>query len=286
MFSPRNVTSVVYVRRMPELPEVENVVRGLAGPLCGRTVARARLSRRDLYRAGSLPLSRLNGSKITGVERIGKAILFRTAPPSPVLVVHLGMTGNLLLADGGCPASRRHRHAVMTMDDGLRVEYVDPRRFGFLWVGVGDDLVRRLNIGPDPFQLTATELGRRLAGRKAPVKSLLLDQRLISGLGNIYVDETLFRASIHPLMPGGVAAADARGLLREARRVLRRAILHGGTTIRDFRKADGSAGSFRQRLAVYGREGAPCPRCRAAIRRIVVGARGTHFCPNCQRMGR
>jgi formamidopyrimidine-DNA glycosylase len=272
--------------RMPELPEVENVVRGLAGPLSGRTVASARLSRRDLYRTGSLSLSRLNGSKIAGVERIGKAILFRTSPPSPVLVVHLGMTGNLLLSDGGRPLRRRHRHAVMTMDGGLRLEYVDPRRFGFLWVGVGDDLGRTLNIGPDPFQLTAPELGRRLAGRKAPVKSLLLDQRLISGLGNIYVDETLFRASIHPLSPGGVAAASASEMLREARRVLRRAIRHGGTTIRDFRKADGSAGAFGQRLAVYGREGAPCPLCRAVIRRIVIGARSTHFCPNCQRLGR
>jgi formamidopyrimidine-DNA glycosylase len=172
------------------------------------------------------------------------------------------------------------------MEGGLRVEYVDPRRFGYLWVGRGDRLDRSLNIGPDPFQLTAMELGRRLAGRTAPVKSLLLNQRLMSGLGNIYADETLFRAAIHPLAPGGVAAADAGGLLRAARWVLRRAIQYGGTTIRDYRMADGAAGSYRRRLAVYGREGAPCVRCRATVRRVVVGARSTHYCPACQRAGR
>lgn len=262
---------------------MESVVRGLAGPLAGRTVSRVHLSRRSVYRDGSLPLVRLAGSKISGVERIGKAILFRTEPPSPVLVIHLGMTGNLLLRPGGRPSGRRHRHAVLTLEGGLSVEYVDPRRFGYLWVGGGDRLERSLNIGPDPFQMTAPELGRRLAGRTAPVKSLLLDQRLMSGLGNIYADETLFRAAIHPLAPGGVAAADARGLLRGARWVLRRAIQHGGTTIRDYRMVDGATGSYRRRLAVYGRAGAPCIRCRAPVRRIVVGARSTHYCPVCQR---
>jgi formamidopyrimidine-DNA glycosylase len=271
---------------MPELPEVETVVRGLAQPLCGRTVASARLSRGDLYRVGSLSLARLDGSKITGVERIGKAILIRTAAPAPVLVVHLGMTGKLILVEGGRVARRRHRHAVLTMDDGRRLEYVDPRRFGFFWVGAGDDLGRQLNIGPDPFQLSAPELSRRLAGRRAPVKSLLLDQRLVSGIGNIYADETLFRAGVHPLTPGDAAARHADGLLREARSVLRRAIRHGGTTIRDYRKADGSAGAFRSRLAVYGRAGEPCVSCRGAVRRIVIGARSAHYCPRCQKKDR
>jgi formamidopyrimidine-DNA glycosylase len=268
---------------MPELPEVETVARGLAGPLAGRTVERATLRRRDLYRGKSLSLRRLAGSKIAGVERIGKAILFRTAPPAPVLVVHLGMTGRLTLTDAAGTGRPRHRHAVLTLDDGRRLEYVDPRRFGFLWVGACDDLGRQLNIGPDPFQLSARELERRLAGRRAPVKSLLLDQRLVSGIGNIYADELLFRAGVHPLTPGGAAAGRAGDLLREARRVLRRAIRHGGTTLRDYRRADGSTGAFQARLAVYGRQGAPCIRCGGAVCRIVIGARSAHFCPHCQR---
>jgi formamidopyrimidine-DNA glycosylase len=267
---------------MPELPEVETVVRGLVDPLSGRTVARARLSRRDLYRDGSLSLARLRGSTIVGVERIGKAILVRTAPPFPVLVIHLGMTGKLILADDGRAARCRHRHAVLTLDDGRRLEYVDPRRFGFLWVGEDVDLRRRLNIGPDPFQQSAPVLRRRLSGRRAPIKSLLLNQRVVSGIGNIYADEMLFRAGLHPLTPGGVAAHRAGDLLRAGRSVLRRAIHLGGTTLRDYRRADGSAGSFQRRLAVYGREGEPCVRCRSAIRRIVISARSSHFCPRCQ----
>jgi formamidopyrimidine-DNA glycosylase len=268
---------------MPELPEVETVARGLSKPLAGRTVACARVTRGDIYRRGSLSLRRLAGSKIIGVSRIGKAILFATAPPYPVLVFHLGMTGNLLLSGGGRPpVRRRHRHAVVTMDDGAKLEYFDPRRFGFIWVGTRDDLGLRLNIGPDPFQLTAAELGRRLAGRRAPVKSLLLDQRLISGLGNIYTDEVLFRACIHPETAGGAAARRADRLLAEARSVLLEAIRHGGTTIRDYRRVDGSGGDFQRRLAVYGQEGAPCVVCGTPVRRTVIGGRSSHYCPRCQ----
>jgi formamidopyrimidine-DNA glycosylase len=272
---------------VPELPEVENVVRGLAGPLGGRTVVRARLTSRDLYRSGSLPLSRLAGSKITSVERLGKAILLRTPPPDPVLAVHLGMTGNLLLEEGGGkPVRYKHKHAVIEFDDSRRLVYVDSRRFGFFWIGPGGgDLGDKLNIGPDPFQLGAAELRRRLERRTAPVKSLLLNQRLVSGLGNIYADEILFHAGVHPLTPGNAAAGSAGRLLRQARAVLRRAITQGGTTIRDYRKADGSMGGFQRRLAVYGRAGQPCVDCGRPVRRIVVGSRGTHFCPRCQKTG-
>jgi formamidopyrimidine-DNA glycosylase len=231
-----------------------------------------------------MPLTRLNGAKIRVIERFGKAILFRTERGGPVLVVHLGMSGALLLSRDGRARRRRHRHAVLTMDDGQRLEYVDPRRFGYLWVGHGGDLGEHLNIGPDPFQLNADELARRLAGRKAPVKSLLLDQRLISGIGNIYADETLFQASVHPLSPGSAVAARATVLLNAARDVLRSAIDHGGTTIRDFRRVDGTAGEFRGRLAVYGREGQPCRRCGGGVRRLVISARSSHYCPNCQKV--
>jgi formamidopyrimidine-DNA glycosylase len=269
---------------MPELPEVENVVRGLREPLSGRTIVSARLARRDLYRSGSRPLIRLAGSKIETVERLGKAILILLGPQKDrVLVVHLGMTGNLTVETGELHRDRRrHRHGVVAMDDGSRLVYTDPRRFGYLWVGPAVDLGARLNIGPDPFQLKPRELSARLERRNAPIKSLLLDQRLVSGLGNIYTDEILFFSGIHPLTPGGSAAGRAGELLVHSRTVLRRAIRHGGTTLRDYRRADGTPGAFQTRLSVYGREGEPCICCAAAIERIVVSARSTHFCPDCQ----
>ena len=266
---------------MPELPEVETVARGLSGPLSGRSIDAARVYRRDLYREGSLPLRRLEGAEIVTVERFGKAILFRTVPPAPVLVVHLGMTGNLLI-ERGPRLSRKHRHAVLGFDNGLRVEYIDARRFGYLWAGPYEGLGHRLNIGPAPFELTGAGLKRRLDGRRAPVKSLLLNQALVAGLGNIYTDEILFEARVHPLTAGSVAARDAAGIIRHARVVLRRAIDAGGTTIRDYRKSDGKSGEFQRELAVYARTGEPCPRCGTAVERIVISARSTHFCPRCQ----
>jgi len=268
---------------MPELPEVESIVRGLRDPLAGHTIVRARLSRRDLYRTGSRTLGSIAGSKIEKVDRFGKAIVFRLDPPA-ALVVHLGMTGNLILAhSGGRPQRQKHRHAVIHTAGGTRLDYVDPRRFGYLWVGPADDLGTRLGIGPDPFELTAPMLRDILGNRTAPIKSLLLHQRLISGLGNIYADEVLFRVGIHPLTTGRLAAKSADGLLAAARAVLRRAIQHGGTTIRDYRRADGSTGAFQRRLTVYGRTGEPCHRCGTSIERIVLSARSTHFCPQCQK---
>lgn len=285
VFSVPNVTRVVYVLEMPELPEVETVARGLTGPLSGRTIDSARVYRRDLYRSGSLSLKRLDGAEIVAVERFGKAILIRTVSPSPVLVVHLGMTGNLLI-ERGPRLRRRHRHAVIVLDNGVRVEYIDARRFGYLWAGPQEGLAARLNIGPDPFELTGAGLKQRLGGRRAPVKSLLLNQALVAGLGNIYTDEILFEARVHPLTSGSVAAADSSLILRHARAVLRRAVDGGGTTIRDYRKSDGTSGEFQRELAVYARTGEPCPRCGTAVERIVISARSTHFCPRCQKYRR
>lgn len=273
----------MYVDLMPELPEVESIVRDVRDRVSGRTVVRARLRRRDLYKRDSRPLTAVTGSEVTGVQRLGKAILFSLAPPETTLVVHLGMTGNLRHEIVPGPSDRgEHRHAVVHMDDGSRLVYTDPRRFGFFWIGPAAAAGERLGIGPDPFQLRARELRDRLENRTAPIKSLLLNQRLISGLGNIYAAEILFYAGIHPLTPGHLAGRRAGRLLQKARAVLRRAIGHGGTTIRDYRRADGTPGAFQRRLAVYGREGQPCVRCGTLVRRIVVNARGTHFCPRCQ----
>ena len=270
---------------MPELPEVETVVRELAPVLPGRTVARARLTAPDLYRRGSRPVGALAGARITAVVRTGKAILIRAAREDAeiLLVVHLGMTGKLLWADDPRALPREaHLHARIRFADGSELRYVDPRRFGYLFVGDRGAVSASLKFGPDPFDMKPRDLAGRLAGRTAPLKSLLLDQRIVAGLGNIYVDELLFATRIHPLTAGGDASGDAGRLLRAARVILNRAIAANGTTIRDYRRPDGSSGAFQLRLSVYGRKGEPCPRCGADIERIEVGQRGTHFCPRCQ----
>ncbi len=271
---------------MPELPEVETVVRALAPVLPGRTVVRARLTAPDLYRRGSRRVGTLAGARIEGVERFGKAILIRTAHPQGprLLVVHLGMTGKLLFVAAGARQAPReaHLHARILFSDGSELRYVDPRRFGYFFVGDGAAVAASFDFGPDPFAMRPRELARRLSGRRAPLKALLLDQRIVSGLGNIYVDELLFATRIHPLTPGDTAAPAAARLLRAARVILERAIAANGTTIRDYRRPDGSSGAFQLRLSVYGREGEPCRRCRTVIARIEVSQRGTHLCPHCQ----
>jgi formamidopyrimidine-DNA glycosylase len=276
---------------MPELPEVETIARRLQGALPGRTIAHARLGAADLYRRGSRRLPSLDGGRIRAVERLGKAILFRidapAAPTERALVVHLGMTGRFDFLDGTPGESARravkHRHGRVVFEDGSELHYIDPRRFGYLFVGGTEGLPEALNIGPDPFQTRPRALSRILEGRSASIKALLLDQRLISGLGNIYVDELLFLSRVHPATPGAAVAADAGLILNASRRVLRRALRWGGTTLRDYRRPDGSSGRFQLRLRVYGREGEPCPRCRGRIEKMVVAGRGTHVCPSCQR---
>lgn len=271
---------------MPELPEVESIVRGLEPHVRGRAIQSARVTAPDLYRKGSQRIRAIAGHRVTAIERMGKAIVVHLGRPRrapAVLVIHLGMTGNLIRVAPTEGAPRRpHRHVAIRLDDGSRLLYYDPRRFGFLFVGPFEGLRARLGVGPDPFELAPGALARVLAGRRAPVKSLLLNQRLVSGLGNIYADETLFEAGIHPLTPGGRAAFQAEDLLRAARRVLRRALRHGGTTIRDYRRSDGTPGAFQGKLAVYGRTGAPCLGCGTAIERTLLAGRGTHLCPRCQ----
>jgi formamidopyrimidine-DNA glycosylase len=273
---------------MPELPEVETIARGLEEVLPGRKVKSATLTAPDLYRAGSEPIRLLRGGTVVSVERMGKALLVRlrmAKGPQRALVVHLGMTGRFVVpAPGIRPEAgvRKHRHGRIVFEDGGEIWYVDPRRFGYIFVGGMDGLRDTLNIGPDPFEIRPRMLAATLRHRSAPVKSLLLNQKLIAGLGNIYVDESLFGARVHPLTPGDAVAADAGELLAVIRRVLRRAIRHRGTTLRDYRTLDGESGAFQLRLSAYGREGEPCRRCSCPIERIVLGGRSTHFCPRCQ----
>jgi formamidopyrimidine-DNA glycosylase len=269
---------------MPELPEVESVVCGLVDPLSGKAVSKATLTAPDLYRTGSRRIGTLAGRTIETVGRLGKAIVIRFLRSADVLVIHLGMTGRLSVEHPGEPPGPAvHRHAELELAGEGRLVYHDPRRFGYFWVGAGERLAETLNVGPDPFQMRIPAFRGLLERRTAPVKSVLLNQRLISGLGNIYADESLFRSGMHPRTPGEVAAAEARSLLLNIRTILRSAIRNGGTTIRDYRRADGSRGRFQGRLRVYGRHGRPCDRCGGIIERIVIGGRSSHFCPDCQR---
>jgi len=273
---------------MPELPEVETMARELQEVLPGRRIRSARLSAPDLYRTGSARIGGIRGARVRSVERFGKALLMRLEMPrgrrERALVVHMGMTGRFVLPDGP-GAERRHRHGRIVFDDGGELWYVDPRRFGYIYVGDPGRLGDSLNIGPDPFQMKPRELAAILRGREAPIKNLLLNQKIIAGLGNIYVDEALFGAGIHPLTPGRRVSGQANEILTVARRVLRRAIDHRGTTLRDYRTPEGETGGFQLRLAVYGRAGEPCRRCHTTIRKVVLGGRGTHFCPLCQPRG-
>lgn len=263
-------------------------MRELRAVLPGREVVRARLTAPDLYRRDSRPVARLAGTTLAAVERRGKAIVVRgNAAGTPNLVVHLGMTGQLQWVDAGDTRRREpHLHARFHFRDGSELRYVDPRRFGFIFVGDDAACDASLRMGPDPFQLDARDLATRLGARRAPVKALLLDQHLISGMGNIYVDEALHAIGLHPLTPGHRAAARAGDLLAAARDVLTRAIDARGTTLRDYRRPDGSEGEFQIRLSVYGREGEPCPRCGGKIVKFEVAQRGTHVCPRCQRRPR
>jgi formamidopyrimidine-DNA glycosylase len=273
---------------MPELPEVETVVRELRRTLPGTTIMSAVVTARDMYRRDSRDVSCLQGARVAAVERRGKAIVVRCEGAcGPIdMAVHLGMTGQLLWSAHAHQDSSRHQHARWELAGGAELRLVDPRRFGFVFVGAPDTVRASLATGPDALVISAQELAMALRGRRASIKALLLDQRIVAGLGNIYADELLFLARVHPLTTGDRAAARAQLIVAAARRVLAQAIHARGTTLRDYRRPDGSRGGFQVRLRVYGREGNACLRCRARIRKIVVGQRGTHFCPRCQRSSR
>ncbi len=274
---------------MPELPEVETTRRALAPHVAGRRIAAVRVRRRDLREPVPRGLGRrLAGARVTGLDRRGKHLLLRT--DRGTLILHLGMSGSLRLVPAGTPAGP-HEHLDLVLDDGRAVRLRDPRRFGLVLWTAGDPLAhpRLAGLGPEPFDrgLTGARLRARLAGRRAPVRNLLLDGRLLAGIGNIYANEALFLAGIHPACPGGALdRAACTRLLRALRRVLRESLRAGGTTLRDYVDGTGDPGRYALRLRVYGRAGAPCPRCGAAIRRIVVGQRSAFCCPRCQRCPR
>ncbi|MEO6198871.1 MAG: bifunctional DNA-formamidopyrimidine glycosylase/DNA-(apurinic or apyrimidinic site) lyase [Sphingomicrobium sp.] len=270
---------------MPELPEVETTVRGLARVLEGRRIARVEVRRADLRRAFPDDLGqRLTGATITALGRRAKYGRIDT-DRGDSLIFHLGMSGRWRIDP---PDIGKHDHFVITTDDGHALALNDPRRFGSLDLvetAAIDEWPAFAALGPEPFAVDAAQLKRSLAGRKAAIKLLLLDQRIIAGLGNIYVCEALFRARINPKRGGGsVSLARLGRLVPAIKEVLAEAIAAGGSTLRDFASPDGELGYFSKRFDVYGREGQECRgKCGGLVKRFVQGGRSTFYCPRCQR---
>ncbi|HET7605577.1 MAG TPA: bifunctional DNA-formamidopyrimidine glycosylase/DNA-(apurinic or apyrimidinic site) lyase [Sphingomicrobium sp.] len=267
---------------MPELPEVETTVRGLERVLKGRRIERIEARRPDLRRALPEDLGqRLTGAKVTGLERRAKYGLVDT-DRGDTLVFHLGMSGHWRIDPGEIG---KHDHFIIDTDEGRRLALNDARRFGSLDLVRTDELEEWppfAALGPEPLDLDRRQLKARLAGRTAPIKLLLLDQRIIAGLGNIYVCEALHRAGIHPKRAGGsVSLQRLERLVPAIHDVLEEAIAAGGSTLRDFAAPDGELGYFPKSFAVYDREGDPCA-CGGRVRRIVQGGRSTFYCPACQ----
>jgi formamidopyrimidine-DNA glycosylase len=272
---------------MPELPEVETVRRGLEPLVRGRRILGVTVRERRLReRIDPRALARLRGARWTGIRRRSKFLLLDT-DAGWTLLVHLGMTGRLWVADAGRP-QHAHEHVVIALQGGRELRYADARRFGLMRVVKSEnvDTDRRLkSLGPEPLaeDLRAEALYRSTRGRKQPIKSLLMDTRALAGIGNIYACEALYRSGVNPRRAvGRIGRQVWERLLQNLRDVLQEAITAGGTTIRDFQNAEGNAGYFTVSLRVYGREGEPCARCGGRIRRIVQAGRSTFYCPRCQ----
>lgn len=278
---------------MPELPEVESVARALAPALTGRCFGEARVLSASAASGSPYPLAGMNGRTVERIGRRAKYLIFDLSGDWG-LVVHLRMTGWLGVREGRAePDDLKHVRVLLALASDDRhppgwLVFRDIRRFGRLWCGPRDRLAalpELSKLGPEPLEIGAPAFVARLRGRRGRLKSLLLDQRFLAGLGNIYVDEALHGAGLHPLKQASrVSKEAAERLYASIRDVLRRAIRAGGTTRRDYFKPDGSPGWFKRALKVYGRENERCRSCNSGIiRRIVVGQRGTWFCTVCQR---
>ena len=283
---------------MPELPEVETVKEGIAPAMTGKVIARAEVNRPDLrWPFPENMAGRLTGQRVTGLRRRSKYILV-DLDGGETLLIHLGMSGRMLVSGIKVgefhhphPAPAKHDHVVLHMDDGARITFNDARRFGAMDLMATDQqedhwLIR--DIGPEPLGNSFDEayLIAKLKGRNTPIKTALLDQRIVAGLGNIYVCEVLYRAGIHPARKAGrISAGRVASLVPLIRQVLSEAIAAGGSSLRDYRQSDGELGYFQHVFQVYDREDEPCltPDCDKKIRRIVQSGRSSFFCPQCQR---
>lgn len=270
---------------MPELPEVETILRSLLKLTIGRRILDFIPLRDDYILRGLDRRAEVVNAVIQAVERRGKFLAIHLSNGLSLLH-HLGMSGRLMLRLKEDPLEN-HTHLRVPLDDGsYELRQRDPRRFGFAAILAKDELESFeswARLGADPFRLRAPRLHALLQGRKQAVKSFLLDQRRIAGLGNIYADEALFRAGIHPARPSGqITLAEAGRLFKHIRNVLRESIAAGGSSTNDYQRLDGTLGLFQHKHRVYRREGLPCFKCRNRIERWVIGGRGSYFCPHCQ----
>jgi formamidopyrimidine-DNA glycosylase len=279
---------------MPELPEVETVVRGLRLSLPGRTVAEVRFGKTDFVDNPAEIADRLPGMRISDVTRLGKFISIgleastqcdtQAAPSSrSYLIVHLGMTGRLTVIDSR-ESVAPHTHVFFALDDGRELRYTDIRRFGRMLLIPESGFVQFTgHLGKEPLEISAEEFCRYFGSRRARVKALLLDQKVLRGIGNIYADESLFRARLHPARIAENLSKEKLLLLHQkVQQVLEEAIRSRGSSISDYLDSEGKRGEFQLRHRVYQREGKPCFRCMAIIRRMIVAGRSSHFCPRCQ----
>jgi len=279
---------------MPELPEVENIALGLRNEIINLSITEIRVNKpvilhgphRHQWRKMA---NRFKNHKITTVTRRGKRLILCT-DNNLSLIIQLGMTGRFLIQPANTPEVK-HTHFVIKLSDNNHLRFIDPRRFGRLYLlenfnpTTPDPTMESAGmgkLGPEPFGISKLHF-RQIIGRKRVIKNLLLDQTRITGLGNIYVDESLFAAGIHPTMLGTNIPIEKIDKLRvEISRILNRAIACGGTTFSDYRNAYGEMGSFKKMLKVYQRTSQPCYKCKTPIEKIVISARSSHFCPKCQ----
>ena len=285
---------------MPELPEVETVARGLRRSILGRRIVSVALGKTDFIDDPVALEQHLPGRQIEAVERYGKFMLLRLSTAagggrSPTngdalqasLLVHLGMTGMIAPSPAAQPREK-HTHVCLLLDDGRELRYTDARRFGRIAYLTAKSLAEELlGFGADPLQVSGEEFVSRVRGRRARIKALLLDQSVLRGVGNIYADESLWKAKIHPARLGEhLNEQEARTLRRVLQEILRKAIAMRGSSISDFLDAEGEPGEYQRHHRAYGREGKECYRCKSAIRRGIVAGRSSYFCPKCQRVPR
>jgi formamidopyrimidine-DNA glycosylase len=270
---------------MPELPEVETIARGLAKRVVGELIESVWLGSKPepLKSSASEIVATLQSKEILDVRRAGKHIVFELASQNGNVqrsqwIVHLGMTGSLLVCPPDCEVAK-HTHAIAKLSSGRELRFVDPRRFGRLSV------IEKFEVpGAEPLAIDFEGFARLFHGRETPIKSALLNQKLLSGVGNIYADEALFRAGVRPRRRAASLTRDElRRLHRSLKRVLQEAIRLGGSSISDYVDANGNEGFFQLKHRVYGRKGKPCLVCRTGIKRVVIAGRSSHYCPKCQK---
>jgi len=280
---------------MPELPEVETLARGLQREVAGRRVLSLELGKTDFMDNPAEMERELPGTRIVRVERYGKFMLLQLqgereregVAQESALLVHLGMTGTMVPRAANEPRAK-HTHLVALLDDGRELRYIDPRRFGRIAWLAGEKLREELQrFGADPLVISLEEFVNRIRGGRARIKAMLLDQGVLRGVGNIYADESLWKAKIHPARIGArLSVEEVKNLHGALRQILEKAIVLRGSSISDFLDAEGEPGEYQLHHKAYGREGKACYRCKTSIRRIVVAGRSSFFCSNCQKAPR